>query len=298
LPILKEITKAFLVSLLFFSFFFGLGTYNYSTHGSVSASADFQFHWEKIHDLGLHPEYPALYHVVFQFFGTNELLFYTTNLFLICFLIPLLIFYATKTWWSTIIYFMGINLPHVWLYGATYPEALVFLFLIIYLAHRKNWLVFAMCAGLAFLTHREGAYLFAIVLIAEIVDFLARKVLEGWTKRLKQAPVGIVTLGVQKFGDWAHYLFYLVTQISPVTWFYARKIFFQPFWLVLAAVPLFLLNYDARIISVTGLALLFVSAPEIAKAEHKKIIAVFLLIQLLFFLLEFAWGTTKLIANT
>lgn len=283
---LKDSIKVLLICTAFLIFYFALGVFNFSIFGQVNNTIDFFIHWNKLSDLSFHPEYPLLYHFVFQIFSQNQLLFYGANLLIICLIIPILLFLITKTHWSTVLYFCGISLPHVWLYGATFPQALVFMLILVYLANRKNPFVYLFCLFLASLLHRHGAYLFFLIFFGEIISWIITKIQE------KYFPA--VVLGTQKFDSFPVILFYLVTQISIPIFIFARKIFQNVFYLILAVVPVLFLNYDARLISVAQLSLLVVASPEIAKSKHKFLIGFILFFYLIFFLLEFAVGTTKL----
>jgi len=294
----KEASKAALISIVFFAFFLGFGAYNYFSFGVVNNSIDFAVHWGKVQDLTKYPVYPGGYHVLFSVFDSSELLFYIANIALICLIVPSLLYFGTKTWWATLIYFCGVSLPHLWIYGATYPQAFVFTLLIIYLLNRKKPLIFALCTMLASVVHKEGVYLFALILVAEVFEYLANKVWACIKPKMglgEFSLAGAVVLRVQKFNDIWQLLFFLVTQISLPIWFFGKTVFKKPFWLVLVIAPLFLLQIDARLISITQLALIFVTAPEIAKSKHKKIVIALLGIQLVFFLLDFGLATQSLI---
>ena len=284
---MRDSTKVILICTIFLLFYLVLGIFNYSNFGLVNNSIDFDIHWNKLSDLNYFPDYPSAYHFIFQIFSQDQLLFYGMNLLIICLIIPILLFLITKTHWSTILYFCGISLPHVWLYGSTFPQAFIFMLILIYLLNRKNPIIFAFTFSLASLFHRHGMYLFTLIFCAEIVAFIFHKTQE------KYFPV--VTLGVQKFDSIPVFLFYLITQISLPIFFFARKIYQDFFYLILAVVPILFLNYDARLISVSQVALLIVASPEIAKSKHKYFIGFILFLYLIFFLLEFAVGTTKLL---
>lgn len=159
--------------------------------------------------------------------------------------------------------------------------------ILVYLLNRKNPYLFLGLFVLASLFHRHGVYLFLLIFGAEIVAHFSHKVFE------KYFPV--VTLGVQKFDSIPILLFYLVTQISLPIFFFAKKIYQDLFYLILAVVPILFLNYDARIISVSQIVFLIIASPEIAKSKHKYLIGFVLFFYLIFFLLEFAVGTTKLL---
>jgi len=284
---LGDSTKVILICTAFLLFYLALGIFNYSNFGLVNNSIDFDVHWNKLSDLNYFPDYPSAYHFVFQVFSKDQLLFYGMNLLIICVIIPILFFLVTKTHWSTILYFCGISLPHVWLYGATYPQAFIFMLILLYLLNRKNPYIFLGLFIFASLFHRHGFYLFALIFGAEIVAYFFNKTHE------KYFPV--VTLGTQSFDSIPVFLFYLVTQISLPIFFFARKIYQDFFYLILFVVPILFLNYDARLISVPQVALLIVASPEIAKSKHKYLIGFILFLYLIFFLLEFAVGTTKLL---
>jgi len=283
---LKDSTKIILLCTAFLLFYLALGIVNYSNFGQVNNSIDFFIHWNKLSDLNFHPEYPSAYHFVFQFAFQDQLLFYGLNLLLICLIVPILLFLITKTHWSAILYFCGISLPHVWLYGATFPQAFIFMLILFYLANRKNPFVYVFGFIFASLFHRHGAYLFALILVAEAIHWLFGKVKD------KYFPA--VVLGTQSFDSIPVLLFYLITQISLPIFIFARRIYQNIFYLVLAVVPILFLNYDARLISVTQIALLIVASPEIAKSKHNYLLGFILFFYLIFFLLEFAVGTTKM----
>jgi len=279
--------KVILICLAFFFFYFAIGVFNFSNFGVVNNSVDFFIHWGKVNDLSFHLEYPSFYHFVFQVFNSSQLLFYGINLLVICVLIPVLLFVLTKTYWSSVLYFCGVSIPHLFIYASTFPQALVFVLILIYLINRKNWLVFGVTGLLACCLHRHGVYLFGLILVAEGVEFVFN--------RLKNRFAPYVALGVQKFDSLFVTLFYLVTQISLVVFLFGRNIVFNIFYLVFCFVPICFLNYDARIISVTSLGLIIVASPMIAKSKHKWLIGLILFFYLLFFLLEFVVGTTKML---
>lgn len=283
---MKDSTKVILISTAFLLFYLTLGVVNYSNFGQVNNTIDFDIHWNKIADLNFHPEYPSTYHFIFQIFSQDQLLFYGVNLLIICLIIPILLFLITKTYWSVILYFCGVSLPHVWLYGATFPQAFIFMLILFYLANRKNPFVYVFWFVFASLLHRHGVYLFALIGVAEIIHW--------FFGRIKEKYFPAVVLGVQKFYSIPVLLFYLVTQISLPIFIFIKNIYKDVFYLFLAIIPILFLNYDARLISVTQIVLVIVASPEIAKSNHKYLICFILFFYLIFFLLEFAVGTTKL----
>lgn len=303
---MKELNKVLIISLFFLILFFYFGLYCQQEFGVVNNTIDFQTHFDKVNDWSVKPDYPVLYHVLFMPFNGNELLFYTANLFLICLIIPISLFFLTKNYWSTILYFMGVSLPHLWLYGATYPQALTFFFLITYFFYRKTkhkLFAFVVCGLLISLTHNFGLKLCVLILIAEIIEFFIKTNLKKETvvcfinyfklKLLKVSPA--VVLGVQYFETIWEYLFFIVTQISPITWFYAKKIFYEPFYLILVLISLLFILTEARIISLAQLVLVIVASQNIKDSKHKKGLIILLLFQLIFFLIEFMGGTVSLI---
>lgn len=283
---MKDSTKVILISTAFLLFYLALGIVNYSNFGQVNNTIDFDIHWNKIADLNFHPEYPSAYHFIFQIFSQDQLLFYGLNLLLVCLIVPILLFLITKTYWSAILYFCGVSLPHVWLYGATFPQAFIFMLILFYLANRKNPFVYAFGFVFASLLHRHGIYLFSLIFVAEVLNCFVGK--------LKEKYFPAMVLGTQKFDSIPVLLFYLVTQIALPIFIFARRIYQDIFYLILAIVPIIFLNYDARLISVTQIVLVIVASPEIAKSNHKYLICFILFFYLIFFLLEFAVGTTKL----
>jgi hypothetical protein len=246
----------------------------------INNSVDFDVHWNKVNDPTYKPNYPNTYHLLFGLLSFDQFIFYFANLLIICALIPYLIFKVTKTWWGAFLYFAGVSLPHMWIYGATFPQSIVFLLFLMYLIKRKNVVVLLITGFLASLIHREGIYLFILVVIAELIDYMIVPHLR------KYAP--FVVLGVQKFNTIPDFLFYLLANISIPLWIAAKNIFIQPFYLILAIAPLFMLNYDARIVSVTQLVILLISAPVIAKYKHKKAVLLILFAYLFFFLYGFS----------
>jgi len=143
-----------------------------------------------------------------------SLLFYGISLIIVCFITPILLFLITKTHWSSILYFCGISLPHVWIYGSTFPQAFVFMLILIYLANRKNPYVYGGGLILASLVHRHAYQLFALILCAEVIEFI-------FNKYLKEKLALFVVLGVEKFNSVFEYLFYFLMSVSfPVLYFF------------------------------------------------------------------------------
>lgn len=284
---MKDSVKVLLICLAFLFFYLVIGIFNFSNFGIVNNSVDFFIHWNKVVDLSFHSEYPAFYHFLFQVFNSSQLFFYGVNLVLICVLIPILLFVLTKTFWSSVLYFCGVSIPHLFIYACTFPQAVVFVLILIYLINRKNWVVFGITGLLVCLLHRHGLALFGLILVAEVVEFLFNK--------YKNRFVPYVALGVQKFDSIFVLFFYLVTQISLVVFLFGRGIVSNVFYLVFCFVPICFLNYDARIISVTSLGLIIVASPMIAKSKHKWLIGLILFFYLLFFLLEFVVGSVKML---
>lgn len=280
-------SKVLVISYAFLFFYLFVGIFNFSVFGLVNNSVDWDVHWNKVNDLEYHADYPSAYHFLFQVFNSSQLLFYAVNLIIVCFLIPILLFLITKTHWSAILYFCGVSLPHVWIYGSTFIQALLFALILIYFLNRKKVFVFSFCFLVASIFHRHGFYLFGLILFAEIIDFV-------FNRFLKDKLALFVVLGVEKFVYWYEYLFFFFINISFPVLIFSRKIFQNIFYLVLVLVPLFFLNYDARILSVVQLVLLVVASPMIAESKHKWLISFILFFYLVFFLLEFVVGTTKL----
>jgi hypothetical protein len=288
---LVETRKALLVCLLFTLFYLGFSSFLFLEFGTPNNGSDFDNHWNAINGK-LIENYPSGYHSLFHYFNENKELFFAVNVVLICFVLPMLLFKFTKTWWVTITYFLATGLAHQWLSNATFPQALVFILIAVYLLNRKNWLILLLCGLLAGAIHRQGLMIFIAILAAELFEILINKiknkellpgvaVLQGSTLSLKMLPC----------------IFLL--QLTLPLLILGRKIIKDYFLLFLAAVGLLMCFFDLRTISLTQFVLIIVAAQGLKDSPHKKTWVPILLIYGTWLILIFVVETTRtIVLNT
>lgn len=289
--------RILLIILLFFSYFFLIGLFNFFSFGVVNGGQDFFFHFSAINgDTSLNPDYPFFYHFLFSYFGFSQIVFYLVNVFVIAVLIPLLVFKLTKTFWGVVFYFCGVSLPHIWLFGATYPQALVFVFLLVYFLNRKNVVVFGLMGFLSVLTHASGFGLFVLVGVFEIISYFVRFfVFEKYEKGVLKKIKYFYLIFPAKINNLVMLVFFLFAHNSVIVLYYAFKSL-KLFYLGLAFVSVWLSQTDFRIASLAQICFLISASGEITKLSKKKkfFIVVLLFVQLAYFVLDFGVGTVKI----
>jgi len=278
---MNENKKALGLILVFLAFYSLFGAFNYLNFGVINNGQDFLAHFSQSQD------YLPLYNFVFQFFVFDQLVFYLANLFVILFLIPWLLLKISSSFYSVAIYLMGVSLPHQLLYGATYPSAMVLVFLLVYLLYKRNLLLLVALGLLAGLTHSKGIYLFGLVFFAEMaaMAFSYRKSLATGLL-LPKTLIGLKDLAQ---------VFFSFTPL-PVVYF-ALKNRVEPFYLIMILFSFAATVHEIRAIVAAQLLLCILAGRNIEGASKKVRIGFvfFLLAQLFFYLLDFAGGTLKFI---
>lgn len=298
-----------LICLAFFIFYFGLGALIFVSFGTPNNTNDFAFHLGKasgsfspelaeVYSESTFENYPFLFHFIFSQLAFNPFLFYSGALVLICFIIPFLLFKLVKTGWVVLLYFMGVSLPHILIYGATFPQALVIVFLLTYFLFRKldlgffqrviGWVLFA---GLAGITHLSGFNLFLLVGFIEVVYF----VLKANAKIIKTYLAGFAVMAPSRLNTLPDLIVFFLTHINPLVFFFALKSR-EGFYLILGAASLLFAVNDLRIASVLQICFILSASPEISKlSRRKKGLIIFLLsLSLTWYLADLALGSYKL----
>ena len=295
-------SKPVAIIAVFFLFYICFGAWNYVSYDKVNNTQDFDFHFKRVQGIDENPKYLPGYHAIFSLFGWNQFLFYSANVFLICVLIPILLYLLKNNWWVVAIYFCGIPLAHQLLYGATYPQALVLVFFLAYLVYRKRfgmhpgaliWLTIA-----ATLTHNLGLALFSIIWLLESLSIIFKK--SGLEKHIeefigKYGAVGWIGPSQMIGLKGAIELFFFQLPIPVLIYgFSGLK---SLFYAVLVIVSIAGTPFDFRAISIAQLILVF-GTSEAIKGKSKKIkvgFVIFLIAQVAFYLLDYGLGTWKYI---
>lgn len=285
----QKIKLLFICFVFFFSFaFFGINTFN--ELGKVNNTQDFLFHFQELKTPG--KDYLPLYHFSFSFFPLNELQFYLINLFLVCFILPFLLYKITKTWLSGLLLF-ALDLPFIIIHGATYPHLFVLIFFLIYLLNR-NIIAFLSMAFLSALTHNEGLILFAAVFLAETINYL----IHFEFKQNGYFPVGFIAgTKIMTLRNLIAVFFNALP--FPFLYFSFNSLKKNLFYCILISFSLLgAFTNDIRALSIAQI-LILISAAEIIKEKPQKIknaVIVFAFIQAAYFLLNYLPVTWKLIA--
>lgn len=304
--------KSVALCVFFVSFYLFFGYFNFFSYGVVNNSNDFAFHFGR--SSGNYSDelkayyseetfyfYPPLFHQAFFFFSVNQLLFYAANVFLICFFAPLLIFRIVKTWWGPAAYFFGVSTPHLWIFGATFPQALTFVFLLAYFfLSRKNkkalWLlVFGLLAAL---THQHGFALFVLVGFFEAAFFLARFLKQKSFPKLvfpqlfNIRAVSFTALGAARINTFFRLFEFFLIHVNPAISFFALKSK-EFFYLALAIVSLIFSFNDFRFSALAQVCFVLAAAPGLSKVSLKKKAFIFFL-----FFLSFVWFVFSLVMET
>ena len=246
------------IILVFFTFYSVFGALNYLEFGTPNNSNDFYFHFFKAkgeyspmlethYSLQDFQKYPSLFHVLFTPFTANTFVFYLALMVLICVLIPIIIYGINSKWFSVLLYFTVVSLPHMVIYNATYAQALVIVWLLAYiLLRKKSKLFYLLFLVLAWLTHREGIILFAIVGFIELLAMFKQKfalmvILQGVNTRAFPNLVEIFVLHLNPVVWWLllkskKNFFYnaLIVVGFVVTWFDSRTIFISQIGIILS----------------------------------------------------------------
>lgn len=284
----KDYIKVLFLCLLFFCFYFFIGLNDLNVFGKINNGQDFSFHFTAIEDKNF-SEYPPLYHLIFLPFVFNELSFYALNLFLILFFIPLLLFKLTKNFFSVLTYFVLTNLPHLMIFGATFPQALIIIFFLIYLNYRKNFVAFFLFLFLASITHKQGLTLFFAVGLIELIVFFY----ENFKLKFDQVFCSggfLIGSQIDSFKD----VFAVFTSFVPLPLIYfSRKAFFDSFYFLLICFSFLAgIFFDIRALWLAQIVL----SLNFVLPEKKKGFLLLIFFYCLFFLFNFVLPTIKMIA--
>lgn len=283
-----EERKAIVLILLFFILYLAFGLFNYASFGIVNNGQDFKFHFEKLNGIGS-GNYSPLYYLIFFPFGFNEFVFYLVNLLIIVVLIPFLIFKFSKAFYSVLCYFMAVPLAHMMIYGATYPQALILVLLLIYLIFRKNYPLLVFFWILASLLHSKGFYLFAIVFMAELIE-----------ARLKSGKVFFPVVFLKESTLSLHTAFQAFFTLLPAPFIYfALKAAKSNFYLILVLTSIISSFFELRALAIAELIVAVFLGVYLKTADWR--IKVPILVACFFYLLwyvsDFGLGTFKMIIN-
>jgi len=289
------------IILIFFLFYFFFGFFNFWNYGTVNNTQDFVFHWGQIKRYGPGDsyweqfdretpdlDYPPVYHFLFSLFSFNKFSFYLANLFLIIVLIPILLFKVFRKWWAILIYFCGVSLPHQILYGATYPQALMLLYFLLYIVNRKNWELLLLLTILAYFTHSTGLLLFISIWGFELLGRFLNKnkvLLVGWMK-----PITL--------NSWREFIAIFFFQIPLPVFYFGLKKLKSGFFAGMIVLSFIAAIKDFRALSIAQLLFCILAGNALSDSSRKIKIgfALFLLFQRIFYLMDYAGGTWKFIA--
>lgn len=283
--------KALLICGLATVFYLVFSSYLFINFGTPNNTNDFEAHWGGIH--GSPPSnYRTGYYALFNYFDENKEVFFAMNVVLICFMLPMLLFLITKTWWATIIYFAATGLPHQWLFNATFPQAVVFTLIAVYLLNRKNWWIFLLCALFASTIHRQGLMIFLAILAAEAFLFFVQNL------KLKKFVPAVAVLQGAALSFPTLLSVFLLSLTLPLLWL-GRKIVKDYFLLFLAIVGVVMSVVDLRSISLTQFSLILVAAQGLKDSPNKKFWVSVLFLQAIFLVSVYGVETIKtIVLNT
>lgn len=282
--------KAAAIILFFFSVYILFGFYNYSTFGIVNNAQDFAFHWNRINGIDSTPDYPKGYHALFSIFKENQFAFYAANIILIIVLIPILLFIIAKNAWAVLIYFCGIPLAHQLIYSGTYPQAAIILLFLLYLAFfRKNFYALIGFLIVASFIHKMGSMLFFLVFAAEALSVFKPAMVDSLLATGLLLP--------SKFSQLSDFIELFLFQLPvPIIYFAIRKM--KDFTLaIVAIVSIVGTAVDFRVISIAQVIFAMYCSKGIIEKNNKVKFGfiLFLGIMLIYYLLDYAWGTWKYI---
>lgn len=287
-------TKTVILIVFFLIFYSVFGYLNYLDYGKPNNTQDFEFHWNKIKGLTKEP-YPELHHFIFGFFAFNEYTYYLANLLLIIILIPILLFKLTKNVWSIFIYFFSTSLCHALIYGATYPQALVLVFFLIYLLNRYNYGLLILLTILSGLTHKSGGALFLFILFYEFISVWLEPLIIKIKKKDFLASGYLFGSRLNSFTQIYELLFFVLP--FPVIYFGLQKIKKNHLFIFLSAFSLLAaFMYDFRAISIMQICFIILAAEQIkeSKPTIKKGFILFSITCLILYFYFFILGTIKL----
>lgn len=282
----KEYIKVSVLILIFFLFYGFFGVSNYVNYGKINNSQDFFFHFNSIKERNT-GNYPFFYHFVSVPFAFNEISFYLYNLILIIIIIPILLFYLTKNFFSVCAYFALTNLPHLMIFGATYPQALIIIFFLLYLIDKNLFLPLLFFATF---THKSGLMFFlAIALIEFFVLIYKNFKLKFNSVFLSGFLIGSRITGIKEI------LSAILTFVPLPLIYFSKKAFSNPFYFLLILSSIFAAVYfDIRALWIMQISLILNFVPP---KKNKKAFLVLVFLYVIFFLINYGFPTIKLILS-
>lgn len=284
------------LALFFFVFYALFGLYLFVDRGTPNATNDFVFHYYKVLGGYDNPElfeapfavatieaYPDFFHEVVKPFVFNKFWLYFVAVVLVCLVAPLLL-YKIAGDFAVILYF-SFSLPHMVLYNATFPSFLVFIYILIYFLHRKDWVILALLTALASVTHGQGLSLFLLIWFAEIVSmfFSAMKFQNNFAPAFLTAVAGLTFQNLANI-FLVHLNFYFV--------WVARKRF-EIFYLILFLVGVVSVYKDFRVIALSQLVICVVAGGALKEQKPTKLFWLLIIIFTVLNFFNFVLGTAR-----
>lgn len=286
--------KAGQLIVFFLTLYLLLGLTNYTLKGTPNRTNDFLAHYYKANGDLDNPQaleyyseeflegYPQTFHIFASFFAVNQFWFYFFAVILVCLIAPALLYKCAGDF-AVILYF-AVSLPHMILYNATFPSFTIMLFVLIYLLQRKNWALLLLLTVLALFTHKHGFFVFALIVLAEVVDsFLVDK---KFFAGLLVGGKSITTTG---------FISLFLNHVNLYFIWIARKKFTIFYTLVFVAGIFASVFYETRSIILSQIILCVLIGKTFQTEKPSKMFWVIWGISLLVNLIVFLWETEKFI---
>jgi hypothetical protein len=289
---MQERKKTLILIILFFLFYFCFGLISYLNFGVPNNTSDFQFHWNKLQ--GIEPQaYAPLFYVLMLPFSWNAFVFWLINIIFIICVFPWLFYKISGSWWGALIYFCGISLAHQQVYAATFPSAIVLILFLVYWKMRPSPTLWAIFFVTSLFLHSFGAYLFLLVGIIELIglflkDFNGK---EYWLAGQTVFPGTFLV--IQKLDNFRNLIGLFISQIPlpiAIIGFFNLKDW-KEWFLTIVSFLAAIIDFRAIAIAQIFLGISFARRIQKASLKFKIMIFVFLILQLCFYLLDFAAGT-------
>ena len=137
-----------LLSISFFLVFTGLFAITLQSWGEYSGwvkDSDYYFHWSRangecptrFYDYEKCVSYSPMYSMITKYFSGNEIVFNFFPMILTIFLIPIILFYTTRSIFSTLIYFSSVFVFNIF-YASIFAHALLSLLFVLILVSKKH----------------------------------------------------------------------------------------------------------------------------------------------------------------
>lgn len=280
--------------LLFIALYCLLGITNSMFFGTPNNTNDFVFHYYRANGDTTNPEftehysvegmssYPRLFHIATSFFAQNKLLFYIAMVFLICGLMPLLIYKVAGN--IAVWVYFALSLPHMVLYNATFASFLILIYFVIYLKYRTFPALFFLTI-LAFFTHRWGALFFLAILIAELISSIIKK------HELVFAPAGVLLQN--KITSFTKIISVLLHHVNFYFLYLARKSKESFYWILILIGFVGAIIIDFRIITLAQISLAIMLGNLYSNKQIPKYFYVIAIILMFFNFVWFFWQTER-----